>query len=138
MSNTISGKDGNIKTNPGGTELAQIQYFTIDEVVGINPSVTNRTGGNTQKNTGAKDWNGSMTYLYDRNIKIRVGVGDSLAVRCYRDQANFPDDWVSGTIVIRSQNIAFDISGADIGGSITFEGDGALTKNGIFSRDVAT
>lgn len=130
--NTYSGVMAQI-LSPTGEQVGQTALWTWEEMVGVNASVTSRTGGYTQKNSGAYDARGSIRYLIDKNNQIHMKAGDKWRVKLYADPTNEPNDWIDCIILIGRKTKITDNGGSDIGGDCDFEVDGEWTPNGRFA-----
>lgn len=122
MGTPISGKGGKILV--GATPVAEVEEWELDEEANKSQWVSSDTGGFQRTLTGALKWNGSLNSKFDMAASSVLVVGAAVALKLYLDSTHF----YSGNAAIVTRKTKVDLKGEVIGGSFTFDGDGALSQ----------
>jgi len=125
----ISGKDGTIKLGETPVAIFQISNWKVNPKANISKRATNSSAGWKRSIAGSKEWSGSWEQLIDDSNEPPVKEGDSIDAQFHIDGSD--GQYYSGTVVVESVDTEVDIDdGTEIGYTINFEGDGALTRTG--------
>jgi hypothetical protein len=116
-----------------------VRNWNVNEVSAPQTFITSNTGGGTGRRRGVKDWNGGFAQWGATPL---VMPGEAFAFAGY----TAPDDDVSGTGETFTGNAIIDQvvidwnweTGAIIGTTYTFSGDGPLTKGSGTYTDATT
>ena len=121
----ITGKDG--KVTVGGSEIAQIRSFRIEESADNQTYVTSSTGGWAATAEGARHWTASIDLLLEDGAALSaLVVGDKYTFEFYKDATHkLTGDARVNTIT----GPEVDIEGSGlIGLTVEVTGDGPLTR----------
>ncbi len=137
-----TGQNGVIKINDGSTlqAVAEVRGFSLETVT---ESIENTTMGDASRSyvSGLKSFSGSMDIFYEptqlesgsADIPAFLGATDPVAFELYpagETPAALPK--ITGNMLITGYNITSSLD-AMIEASISFQGSGDLTLNGVTS-----
>lgn len=111
----------------GGTAVAQITSYTVNETADTAECTHFDTGGYREYKTTFKSFDGSFDLVWDRQDGD-ITVGTEYAMILYPEGNDTATDWtISGTIIITGLEISAETEG-NVEASVTFQGTGTLTR----------
>jgi hypothetical protein len=121
----ISGLEGTLTL--GTVLVANLKKFTIDRECDVKRYATGDTAGWEKTLKGVRRWSGSADLLVEQGILPALVEGTLYAFSGVLKTSATP---VTGVIRMGKTNVEVDVeTGEPIGGSITFEGHGALAQS---------
>lgn len=130
MANEVtSGIGGRIKI--GANLIGNITSWTVRKEKKQGEYVSSHSGGWTKRVTGAMDWSGSAEFVGDGDLpdsfpNTELEAGTQVTLLLYADSSE--SKGFTGPALIESVEITLNVSEEPIGGSMTFNGNGALTQ----------
>lgn len=115
-----TGINGKLSLDNGTSSVSTVKGVTINSVAQLSGVTPSNSGGAEIFSTGAKDWTGTFDYL---GKDAAAYPGDTGTLLAWNGASK-----ASGSAVISEVTINCDIAGSgNIGGTVKFEGNGALT-----------
>lgn len=126
---TYRGDDGVVEV--GANAVAEVVSFTVDEAVRTLDDSVKGDSWDTHK-VSRSSWSGTINCRYDdgdTNGQVAMAVGASIALTLYPTGNASGRTKLSGTATITGTSI--DSPDEIVGGSYTFQGNGALNKTPV-------
>jgi hypothetical protein len=122
---TTSGKNG--KVFVGGSEVADIRDWAIQQKAELKPYNSSSTQGHTNRVPARDDWSAAF-FLYSAAGKAPFAIGSQLNIQFVVDSSQQPAPAYSGVCFAETIRPAVNIDTGDIVGvAVTVAGHGALT-----------
>ena len=122
---TFSGKDGDVKS--GDTSLAEITNWSWTRQANVSKYGSNSSAGHKKAVAGTKENSGSFDFKLNTAGSSPLDEGDSVTLQLLTDGTN---GW-SVPAVVGEVQLDVDIdTGEVVGGSCSFEGNGAYSAVG--------
>lgn len=120
----ISGIEGNLSL--GGVTVANLRKWSIKKSAEVKKYASNDTAGTKKTLKGVKEWSGSADIYIEQGILPALEEGKLYA---FSGTLKTGGTAVTGVVRISEVSIDTDIETGDpIGGTVSFEGHGALTQ----------
>lgn len=127
--NPISGAEGTVMTGEAPVALVHITNWKVKTKANTDRFADNSSGGYKRSVAGSKEWDGSFDGKVNDGESVPLSEGDNTDAAFHIDGDG--GGYYSGTITVTGVDVETDIdSGKVVSYTVSFEGDGELTKSG--------